>query len=63
MAAIFKLAAGKISMFSDFKENWYPFFVLKGVQIGMRFTKETCAYIISNFCSPLKFYYFWQQGP
>ena len=37
MAAIFKLAAdkiGKISMFSDFNENWYPFFVLKGVQIG-----------------------------
>jgi hypothetical protein len=46
MAAIFKLAAdkiGKISMFSDFNENWYPFFVLKGVQIGARFTKETCA--------------------
>ena len=45
MAAIFKLAAdkiGKISMFSDFNENWYPFFVLKGVQIGVRFTKETC---------------------
>jgi hypothetical protein len=24
-------------------ENWYPFFVLKGVQIGVRITKETCA--------------------
>jgi hypothetical protein len=37
-----KIAAdkiGKISMFSDFNENWHPFFVLKGV----RFTKETCA--------------------
>ena len=33
----------KISMFSDFNENWYPFFVLKGVQIGVRFTKETRA--------------------
>ena len=41
-----KIAAdkiGKISMFSDFNENWYPFFVLKGVQIGVRFTKETYA--------------------
>ena len=45
MAAIFKLAAdkiGKILMFSNFNENLYPFFVLKGVQIGARFTKETC---------------------
>jgi hypothetical protein len=33
----------KISMFSDFNENCHPFFVLKGVQIGVRFTKETCA--------------------
>ena len=46
MAAILKMAAdkiGKISMFSDFNEHWYPFFVLKGVLIGVRFTKETSA--------------------
>jgi hypothetical protein len=46
MVAIFKRAAdkiGKISMFSDFNEHWYPFFVLKGVLIGVRFTKETSA--------------------